>query len=60
MSVDQKVALNLDDLQLDVFELTDQGMVVESLTAGHGTIKMSASCADDGQCSCCCCGCSSL
>ena len=53
MSVDQKVALHLDDLSVDVFELADQqGVVVESLTAGHGTIKMGASV---GDCSCCCC-----
>ena len=56
MSVDQKVALNLDDLSVDVFELADhQGLVVvESLTAGHGTIKVGASC---DNCSCCCCCC---
>jgi hypothetical protein len=39
MSVDQRVALDLNDLSMDVFELADRGLAVESLTAGHGTIK---------------------
>ena len=52
MSVGQKVALDLNDLPMDVFELTGQGLVVESLTAGHGTTKMGAS--QDGSGSCCC------
>ena len=62
MSVGQKVALDLDDLPMDVFELANQGLVVESLTAGHGATKMTAS-SGDGTCSCClscfCCCCSS-
>jgi hypothetical protein len=37
MSVDQRVALDLNDLPMDIFELADQGLAVESLTAGHGT-----------------------
>jgi hypothetical protein len=37
MAVDQRVALNLEDLPMDVFELGDQGLAVESLTAGHDT-----------------------
>jgi Thiopeptide-type bacteriocin precursor len=44
MSVDQRVALDLDDLSMDVFELADQGLEVESLTAGHGMTEMAASC----------------
>jgi hypothetical protein len=36
MSVDRRIALNLDDLPMDVFELANQGLEVESLTAGHG------------------------
>jgi hypothetical protein len=51
MSVDQMVALDLDELPMDVFELADQGLVVESLTSGHGITKMAASCSV--LCSCC-------
>jgi hypothetical protein len=54
MSVDQRVALDLDDLSMDVFELADQGLEVESLTDGHGTTKMGTSCALICVCSCCC------
>jgi hypothetical protein len=49
MAVDQMVALDLDDLPIDLFELADQGLTVESLTAGHGTTEMVT------LCSCCCC-----
>jgi len=54
MNVEQKVTLDLDDLPMDVFELADQGLKVESLTAGHGMTQMAASC-----CSCTLCSCSS-
>jgi hypothetical protein len=58
MSVDQRVAVDLDNLPIDVFELADQGLEVESLTAGHGITKMAAS-GPDGSCCivcfCCCC-----
>jgi hypothetical protein len=40
-------------LPMDVFELADQGLAVESLTAEHGTTKMAAS--TGRYCSCCCC-----
>jgi hypothetical protein len=43
MSVDTQVALGLDDLPMDVVELADQGLVVESLTTGHGMTPVAAS-----------------
>ncbi|MCX2951559.1 thiomuracin/GE37468 family thiazolyl RiPP peptide [Lentzea sp. NEAU-D7] len=47
--------LNLDDLPMDVFEMADSGMEVESLTAGHGMPEVGASC----NCVCgLCCSCS--
>ena len=52
MGVDQRVALSLEDLPMDVFELGDQGLTVESLTAGHDTPVKAGFC-------CCFCGCSS-
>jgi hypothetical protein len=55
LSVDQMVALDLDDLPMDIFELTDQGLTVESLTVGHGMTQMAASCS----CPCSCCSWSS-
>jgi hypothetical protein len=42
---------DLDDLPMDVFELSSQGLEVDSLTAGHGMGELSASCSLDG-CSC--------
>ncbi|MET9239209.1 thiomuracin/GE37468 family thiazolyl RiPP peptide [Nonomuraea sp. NPDC003709] len=38
---------------MDVFELADDGVAVESLTAGHGMTEAGASC------NCFCCSCSS-
>jgi hypothetical protein len=52
MAVDTRVALDLDDLPIDVFELADQGFPVESLTTGHGGTTMAASCCLL-VCSCC-------
>jgi Thiopeptide-type bacteriocin precursor len=54
MSVDQRVALDLDDLPMDVFELGNQGLEVESLTAGHGITAMGASCPGSCYTFCCC------
>jgi len=55
MSVEQRVALDLNDLPMDVFELAEEGLVVESLTAGHGMTPVSASpCCSTYCCSCCC------
>lgn len=36
MDKDKRVAFELDDLPMDVFELAERGLTVESLTAGHG------------------------
>jgi thiazolylpeptide-type bacteriocin precursor len=53
MAISNKVAFDLNDLPMDVFELADRGVAVESLTAGHGTMENGASCLSG--CSCCCC-----
>jgi hypothetical protein len=55
MSVEQRVALDLDDLPIDIFELADQGLAVESLTTGHAITKMAAASLCPVACSCCCC-----
>jgi hypothetical protein len=34
---------DFEDLPLDVFELADRGLTVESLTAGHGLVENGAS-----------------
>ncbi|MBB5777011.1 thiomuracin/GE37468 family thiazolyl RiPP peptide [Nonomuraea sp. NPDC051941] len=48
--------MDLSDLPMDVFELADDGVAVESLTAGHGMTEVGASC----NCFCyICCSCSS-
>lgn len=38
-----KVGMNFDDLPMDVFELADSDIKVESLTAGHGMGELDAS-----------------
>jgi hypothetical protein len=43
VGIDEKVAFDLDDLPLDVFELADRGLEVESLTADHGMDGVGAS-----------------
>ncbi len=55
MSAENKFEFDLDDLPMSVFELTDSGAEVESLTAGHGMPEVGASC----NCFCyICCSCS--
>lgn len=55
MSAGKQVALELSELPMDVFELADEGFMVESLTAGHGMAEMDASCCLCSiTCSCCC------
>jgi hypothetical protein len=48
--LEKSLAYDLDSLAVDVFELTDAGMSVESLTGGHAMTELAASC----RCSCCC------
>ena len=36
-------SFDLDDLPMEVFELTDRGLTVETLTAGHGLTEYGAS-----------------
>ena len=56
MNVETEVEFNLDELPMDVFELADNGLAVESLTAGHGMTEVGGSC----NCFCyICCSCSS-
>ncbi|MFC0437052.1 thiomuracin/GE37468 family thiazolyl RiPP peptide [Kutzneria buriramensis] len=60
--VTEKVQYALGDLSMDVFTLTDRGLTVESLTAGHGMAENEASSSShcSGSCSCgggsCSCG----
>jgi hypothetical protein len=56
MNVETELEFNLDELPMDVFDVTDNGLAVESLTAGHGMTEVSGSC----NCFCyICCSCSS-
>ena len=50
------MSIDLDDLPMDVFELGDKGVAVESLTAGHGMVETGGSCNCFCYlcCSCCC------
>jgi hypothetical protein len=55
MKDESMTPLDVDDLPMDVFEVTDGGLTIESLTAGHGMTEMGASC----NCFCyICCSCS--
>ncbi|RVX44164.1 hypothetical protein EDD27_6887 [Nonomuraea polychroma] len=60
MSVSQGLDFSLENLPVDVFDLADSGLTVESLTAGHGMAEIGASLC--GSCTCsalCSCSCSS-
>lgn len=59
MSVSEKLDFDLDDLPMDVFDLADSGLNVESLTAGHGLPENGASCVTCGYCVTCAFSCSS-
>jgi Thiopeptide-type bacteriocin precursor len=41
--LEKSLAYDLDSLAVDVFELVDTGMTVESLTGGHGMTELAAS-----------------
>jgi hypothetical protein len=51
MSNSDKLEFDLDDLPIDVFELSNSGLNIESLTTGHGLLENSASV---GSCACSC------
>lgn len=53
----QDRGFDLSDLPLDVFDISDAGLTVESLTAGHGMDDMGAS-TSTCICGCSCCPCS--
>jgi hypothetical protein len=44
MSVSRKLSFDLNDLPVDVFDLSDSGLKFESLTDGHGMPEVGASC----------------
>ena len=52
MNVSDKLEFDLDDLPIDVFDLADSGLTIESLTAGHGLLENGAS-YPASSCSCC-------
>jgi hypothetical protein len=41
--LEKSLAYDLDSLAVDVFELTDSGLAVETLTGGHGMTELAAS-----------------
>jgi hypothetical protein len=65
MSTSHRLDFDLENLPMDVFDIVDSGLMIESLTAGHGMAENGASCAaPGGGCSgCsgttwdCCCSC---
>jgi hypothetical protein len=44
MTVSQELTFELHDIPMDVFELDNSGLTVQSLTAGHGMTDFGASC----------------
>lgn len=44
MSGPDRLEFNLDDVPMDVFDLADSGLEIESLTGGHGLPENGASC----------------
>jgi thiazolylpeptide-type bacteriocin precursor len=53
--VNASLDFDLEDLAVDVFEIDDSGLAVESLTGGHGMTEVAASCSSLCSSSCCCC-----
>jgi hypothetical protein len=54
MATTSDLDFDLDDLPVDVFDLDDRGLSVESLTAGHGMAELGASCSSCSPCTCIC------
>ncbi|MFI5913345.1 thiomuracin/GE37468 family thiazolyl RiPP peptide [Dactylosporangium sp. NPDC051541] len=55
MTISQELDFELESLPVDVFDLADSGLVVESLTSGHGMAELGASstcCSVTDLCSC--------
>jgi len=44
---------DLEELPMDVFDLADSGLKIDSLTAGHGMVENGASSSPSFLCSCC-------
>jgi hypothetical protein len=44
MSVSTELDFELDNLPIDVFDLSDTGLTVNLLTQGHGMSEVAASC----------------
>lgn len=68
MGSSERLDFDLESLPMDVFDVVDSGLTIESLTAGHGMAENGASCqASCGEtCGCsacsgtywdCCCSC---
>jgi hypothetical protein len=53
MSGSENLEFDLDDLPIDVFELDNSGLSIESLTTGHGLLENSTSVVSCA-CSCAC------
>ncbi|MFF4323640.1 thiomuracin/GE37468 family thiazolyl RiPP peptide [Streptomyces sp. NPDC001568] len=58
MNKPNSMEFDFDDLPMDVFELTDSGLSIESLTAGHGMTETGASSPCGSSVSGVCSGCS--
>jgi len=56
MGISNKLDFDLENLPMDVFDVVDSGLTIESLTAGHGMPENGASC--NSNCSGENCGCS--
>lgn len=46
----RKLSFDLNDLPVDVFDVADAGLRVESLTAGHGMAELAGSQANTAAC----------
>lgn len=58
MAQSGKLDFDIDDLPMDVFEISEAGLTVDSLTSGHGMPENAAS-ACGSFCFCSCARCSS-
>jgi hypothetical protein len=53
----ESLAYDLDELAIDVFQIAEDGLEVESFVEGHGMTETAASLCSSHPCSgsCCCC-----
>jgi hypothetical protein len=51
MNISKDLDFDLESLPMDVYDLAEEGVTIDSLSAGHGIAENGASCCTCGCCS---------